>query len=148
MNAPEESIYERAGGEAGLRRLVDVFYSSIFEDPILQPVFGRPVATHVDHLTAFFCEVFGGPTRYSDELGGFPAIVSVHRGRHITEEQRQRFVDLFTAALDETGVGADAELRAAILSCIEFGTEVAKVNSNATTDAELHPQHEMPRWHW
>jgi truncated hemoglobin YjbI len=29
-------------------RLVDVFYSSIFEDPVLQPVFGSPVATHVD----------------------------------------------------------------------------------------------------
>jgi truncated hemoglobin YjbI len=51
------------GGDAGLRRLVDVFYSSIFEDPVLQPVFGSPVATHVDHLTSFLGEVFGGPYR-------------------------------------------------------------------------------------
>ena len=143
-----ETIYERAGGEAGLREVVQVFYSSIFEDPILQPVFGTPVPTHVDHLTAFLSEVFGGPTRYSDELGGFDAIVAVHRGRHITEEQRRRFIELFMAAVDQAGVGADPELRAAIESCIEFGTEVAKVNSNATTDAELHPQREMPRWHW
>jgi hemoglobin len=143
-----ETIYERAGGEAGLREVVRTFYSSIFEDPILQPVFGTPVPTHVDHLTAFLSEVFGGPTRYSDELGGFDAIVAVHRGRHITEEQRRRFIELFMAAVDQAGVGADPELRAAIESCIEFGTEVAKVNSNATTDAELHPQREMPRWHW
>ena len=143
-----ETIYERAGGEAGLREVVQIFYSSIFEDPILQPVFGTPVPTHVDHLTAFLSEVFGGPTRYSDELGGFDAIVAVHRGRHITEEQRRRFIELFMAAVDQAGVGADPELRAAIESCIEFGTEVAKVNSNATTDAELHPQREMPRWHW
>jgi hemoglobin len=143
-----ETIYDRAGGEAGLRRVVDVFYTSIFDDPILQPVFGQPVATHVDHLTAFLAEVFGGPTRYSDELGGFDAIVDVHRGRHITQEQRARFQQLFMAAVDGTGVGADAQLRGAIESCIEFGTEVAMVNSNATTDAELHPQRDVPHWHW
>jgi hypothetical protein len=36
----------------------------------------------------------------------------------------------------------------AVLSCIAFGTEVAKVNSNARSDGELHPQCEMPQWHW
>jgi hemoglobin len=73
---------------------------------------------------------------------------AVHRGLHITEEQRQRFIALFTAAFEEVGHGDDRELRDAVLSCIEFGTEVAKVNSNARSDAELHPQREMPKWHW
>jgi hemoglobin len=143
-----ETIYDRLGGDAGLRELVGVFYSSIFDDPVLQPVFGSPVATHVDHLTAFLGEVFGGPARYSGELGGFPAIVAVHRGLRITEEQRQRFITLFTAAFEQVGLGGDRELRDAVISCIEFGTEIARVNSNATTDAELHPQSEMPNWHW
>jgi hemoglobin len=143
-----ETIYDRLGGDAGLRELVGVFYSSIFEDPVLQPVFGSPVATHVDHLTAFLGEVFGGPARYSGELGGFPAIIAVHRGLRITEEQRQRFIALFTAAFERVGLGGDRELREAVMSCIEFGTEVARVNSNATTDNELHPQREMPQWHW
>jgi hemoglobin len=143
-----ETIYERAGHEEGLGQIVEIFYASIFEDPLLQPVFGEPVPTHVDHLTAFLCEVFGGPTRYSDELGGFDTIVHVHRGKHITEEQRQRFHDLFMAAVDQTEAGQDAQLRAAIESCIDFGTHVAMVNSNATTDAELHPQREVPHWQW
>jgi hemoglobin len=143
-----ETIYEHAGGDAGLRRLVEVFYASIFDDPILQPVFGHPVATHVDHLTAFLAEEFGGPTRYTDELGGFPAIVAVHRGRQITEEQRGRFVELFMAAVDAVGFADDARFKDAIRSAIEFGTHVAKVNSNAATDAELHPLTEIPRWRW
>ena len=143
-----ETIYDRLGGDAGLRRLVEVFYASIFEDPVLQPVFGSPVPTHVDHLTAFFGEVFGGPDRYTRQLGGFAAIVAVHRGLKITEEQRQRFIALFTAAFEQVGLGDDEQLRGAVLSCIDFGTEVARVNSNATTDAELHPQREMPQWHW
>lgn len=143
-----ETIYDRLGGEAGLREIVGVFYRSIFEDPVLQPVFGSPVPTHVDHLTAFLGEVFGGPPRYTREMGGFDTIVATHRGLRITEEQRQRFIALFTAAFEQAGLGGDRQLRDAVLSCIEFGTEVAKVNSNARSDAELHPQREMPQWHW
>jgi hemoglobin len=143
-----ETIYEHAGGDAGLRRIVEIFYRSIFDDPVLQPVFGHPVATHVDHLTAFLAEEFGGPTRYSDELGGFPAVVAVHRGRRITEEQRRRFVRLFMSAVDEAGFAGDQRFKDAIASAIEFGTEIAMVNSHAVTDEELHPQREIPRWQW
>jgi hemoglobin len=145
---PTDSIYERAGGTAGIRKVVTVFYASIFQDPILRPLFDRPVDTHIDHLTAFLSEVFGGPKRYTNELGGFPRIIAVHRGRRITPDQRQRFVDLFMTALDQVGLGADSQLRSAIGSCITFGAEIAMVNSNANTDADLHPQRGMPHWHW
>jgi hemoglobin len=148
QETPAETIYERAGSEAGIRKIVDAFYSSIFEDPVLQPVFGEPVATHVDHLTAFLAEEFGGPARYSEELGGFPAVVAVHRGRKITEEQRRRFVELFMAAVERTGFAEDERFKDAVRSAIEFGTEVAKVNSHATTDDELYPLQEIPRWRW
>jgi hemoglobin len=145
---PTDSIYERAGGAAGIGKVVTAFYGSIFRDPILQPVFGRPVDTHVDHLTAFLSEVFGGPKRYTSELGGFAKIIAIHRGRHITPEQRQRFIELFMLAVDSVGLGADPQLRSAIASCIAFGTHIAMVNSNAKTDSDLHPQREMPHWHW
>ena len=145
---PAETIYEHAGGDAGLRAIVSSFYDSIFEDPILQPVFGHPVATHVDHLTAFLAEEFGGPARYTDELGGFPKIVSVHRGRKITEPQRARFVELFMAAVDRAGFADDLLFKGTVKSAIEFGTRIAIVNSNATTDDELHPQRVIPHWRW
>jgi hemoglobin len=143
-----DSIYERAGGADGLHRVVAEFYASIFEDPILTPVFGHPVETHVEHLCAFLGEVFGGPKRYTQEFGGFPAIVKVHRGRKITEPERARFVELFLKAADAQAMGADSRLREAVRSCIEFGSEIAMVNSNAQSDAELHAQREMPDWHW
>ena len=145
---PTETIYEHAGGDAGLRAIVSSFYDSIFEDPLLQPVFEHPVATHVDHLTAFLAEEFGGPARYTDELGGFPKIVSVHRNRKITEPQRQRFVELFMAAVDRAGFADDPPFRKTVKSAIEFGTRIAIVNSNATTDDELHPQRVIPHWRW
>jgi truncated hemoglobin YjbI len=90
------------------------------------------VATHVDHLTALLAEEFGGPTRYSEEFGGSPAVVAVHRGRKITEEQRRRFVWLFMTAADKAGFASDARFRDAIASAIEFGSEAAMVNAHAT----------------
>src|SRR2546423_14777550 len=94
------TLFEHAGGEQALHRLEQVFYDSVLADPLLQPLFGTGRATHVDHLTAFTGESFGGPDRFSRELG-FDHLISIHRGLKITEDQRQRFVELYMAALDK-----------------------------------------------
>src|SRR3954447_16331493 len=94
------TLYEHAGGEAALHRLEQIFYDSVLRDPILQPLFGAGKPTHVDHLTWFTVESFGGPDRFTRELG-FGHLIAVHRGLKITEPQRRRFVELYMAALDE-----------------------------------------------
>ena len=141
------SLYEHAGGEAGLHRLEEIFYRSVLADPLLQPLFGAGQPQHVDHLTAFTAESFGGPDRFTRELG-FAHLVAVHRNLRITEEQRQRFVDLYMAALDEAGMPDDEPFRSAVREHVEFGTRVAVQNSHATTDADLHPLNEVPHWTW
>jgi hemoglobin len=141
------TLYEAAGGEEGIHRLEDTFYSSVLEDPLLQPLFGKGQPQHVEHLTWFTAESFGGPDRFSRELG-FAHLIDVHRGLHISEEQRQRFVDLYRAAMDTAGMPEDEEFRKAVLEHVEFGTRVAMQNSNARTDDELHPLREVPRWNW
>ena len=141
------SLYEHAGGEAGLHRLEQTFYASVLRDPLLQPLFGAGQPQHVDHLTAFTAESFGGPDRFSRELG-FAHLIAVHRGLEITEEQRQRFVELYLKALDDAGMPADPEFRDAVREHVEFGTQVAKQNSHAQTDDQLHPLREVPRWTW
>jgi len=142
------SLYEHAGGEESLHRLEDVFYASVLADPLLQPLFGDGQPHHVDHLTAFTAESFGGPDRFTRELGGFEALIAVHRGLRITEEQRARFVELYMAALDTVGMPDDEPFRDAVRSHVEFGSRVALQNSNAETDAGLHPLREVPRWTW
>jgi hemoglobin len=141
------TLYEAAGGEESIHRLEDIFYSSVLADPLLQPLFGQGQAKHVEHLTWFTAESFGGPDRFSRELG-FAHLINVHRGLNITEEQRQRFVDLYAAALDGAGMSADDDFRQAVLEHVEFGTRVAMQNSNATSEEELHPLREVPRWTW
>jgi hemoglobin len=144
----KQSIYEYAGGQDGIRKIVEIFYASIFEDPVLQPVFKHPVATHVDHLTAFLSEEFGGPARYTDTLGGFGKIVAVHRHLHISEEQRQRFVALFITAVEKAGFAGHTRFLATMKSAVEFGSQVALVNSNAENDADLFPLNAIPNWQW
>ena len=142
------SLFEHAGGEEALHRLEQLFYDSVLRDPLLQPLFGEGRPEHVDHLTAFTAESFGGPDRFTRELGGFAHLIDVHRGLHITEEQRVRFVELYLAAMDEVGMPDDEPFRTAVREHVEFGSRVAMQNSNATSDDELHPLREVPRWTW
>jgi hemoglobin len=141
------SLYEHAGGGEPLHRFEEIFYASVLADPVLQPLFGAGQPAHVDHLTWFTAESFGGPDRFTRELG-FDHLIDVHRGLKISEAQRQRFVELYGAALDQAGLPEDEPFRAAALEHVEFGSRVAMQNSNATSDAELHPLREVPRWTW
>jgi hemoglobin len=141
------SLYEHAGGEPGLHRLEELFYSKVLADPLLQPLFGEGQPHHVEHLTWFTAESFGGPDRFTRELG-FDHLVRVHRGLEITDEQRERFVALYLEALDESGLPADNPFRAAVRSHVEFGARVAQQNSRATTDSELFPLDRVPLWDW
>ncbi|MBL1076553.1 group II truncated hemoglobin [Nocardia sp. 2] len=141
------SLFEFAGGDDALHHLEEIFYDKALADPVLRELFPERVPTYVDHLTWFTAESFGGPARFTEELG-FAYIIEVHRGLKITDEQRQRFVDVYLAALDEAGLPNDEKFRTAIREHIEFGSQVAQQNSHAETDAELHPLREVPHWTW
>ena len=140
------SLYDRAGGTPRLKQLVDEFYRTLLEDELLSPLFRAAKPDHVDHLTAWMVEVLGGPTRYTDEIGGFSTLLAAHRHLKITEPQAERFAALFQQAIDTTGLADDPTLRDRLTAYIHFGVDVAVQNSNADTDADLHPCQVVPRW--
>jgi hemoglobin len=142
-----KSIYEHAGGDDAIHHLEEIFYDKVLGDPVLSAVFTEKVPTHVDHLTWFTAEAFGGPDRFSRELG-FRYIIDIHRHLRITDEQKRRFVTLYVEALDEAGLPGDEPFRNAVRSHLEFGVDVAQQNSWAATDADLHPIREVPHWSW
>jgi hemoglobin len=143
----EETLYDHAGGEAGLHRLEQIFYDKALADPVLSRLFTERVPTHVDHLTWFTAESFGGPDRFTKELG-FRHLIDVHRGLEITDEQRERFVEAYLEALDEAGMPDDERFRDAVREHVEFGAQVAQQNSRAESEQELHPIRDVPRWTW
>jgi len=142
-----ETLYEHAGGDEGLHRLEELFYAKALADPVLCTLFTTRVPTHVDHLTWFTAESFGGPDRFTRELG-FRYLIDVHRHLRITDEQRERFVAAYLEALDEAGMPEDAPFRQAVREHVEFGAQVAQQNSMAATEEELHPIREVPLWTW
>ncbi|MEU6388613.1 group II truncated hemoglobin [Streptomyces sp. NPDC046939] len=147
MTEQTGSLYEHAGGDEGLHRVEDIFYTKVLADPVLKELFPRRRPHHVEHLTWFTAESLGGPDRFTRELG-FRHLIDAHRDLEITEEQRARFAELYEEALDEAGLPDDGPFREAFRSHIEFGTRVAQQNSRARTEEELHPLREVPRWRW
>ncbi|HTW10762.1 MAG TPA: group II truncated hemoglobin [Acidimicrobiales bacterium] len=142
-----ESLYEHAGGHEALHRLEELFYDKALADTVLSRLFRERVPTHVDHLTWFTAESFGGPDRFTRRLG-FQHLIDVHRNLKITDEERDRFAALYLEALDEAGLPADDRFRQAVREHVEFGTHVAQQNSWAETDGDLHPVRAVPRWEW
>jgi hemoglobin len=141
------SLYEWAGRAEAIERFLNAFYDRVEHDELLAPFFpGGVSAEHRRNVTAWWCEVFGGPPRYSEEHGGYEHMLAKHRGLAITPEQRQRFVTLLSLGADDAGLPDDPEFRSALMGYAEWGTRLAQHNSQA--GAEVAPHAPVPRWGW
>jgi hemoglobin len=97
-------------------------------------------------VTAWWCEVFGGPARYSEQLGGYENMLAHHRELGITPEQRFRFASLLSLAADDAALPDDPEFRSAFVAYAEWGTRIALHNSQP--DALVVAHAPVPRWGW
>ena len=141
------TLYEWAGGEPAIRRLMDAFYDRVEGDELLSPFFPGGVSEgHRAHVTAWWCEVFGGDALYTAELGGYENMLAHHRGLGITPEQRFRFASLLSLAADDAGLPDDPEFRSTFVAYVEWGTRIALHNSQP--GAEVIPHAPVPRWGW
>ena len=141
-------LYDWAGGGDAVRRFIDAFYDRVERDPLLAPFFPGGVSEeHRAHVAAWWSEVLGGPTTYTDELGGYGSMLAHHRNLGITPEQRHRFASTMSLALDDAGLPADPEFRAAIIGYVEWGTRVAMHNSQPAAP-DVVEQAPVPRWGW
>ena len=145
---PTATLYEWAGGEAPFRRLIDCFYDRVEADELISPLFpGGVHEAHRDHVTAWWREVFGGPQRYSEELGGYARMVRQHLDLGITVEQRHRFASLMSLAADDAGLPSDPEFRSALIAYLEWGTRLAMHNSQPEAKG-IALEAPMPHWGW
>jgi hemoglobin len=142
-----KTFFEWAGGEDAIRGLMDAFYDRVETDKLLSHYFAGGVSEdHRAHVTAWWCEVFGGPTRYTDELGGYESMLAHHRGLGISPEERFRFASLLSLAADDAGLPDDPEFRSAFAAHVEWGSRIALHNSQP--DAKVVEHAPVPRWGW
>lgn len=142
-----KTLYEWAGGDAAFARLINAFYDRVESDELLSPFFPGGVSVrHREHVIAWWIEVFGGPDRYTAELGGYEAMLAHHRGLGITSEQRFRFASLMSLAADDAELPADPEFRSALVAYLEWGTRIALHNSQPGAKVAEHAP--VPHWGW
>ncbi|MEV4134819.1 group II truncated hemoglobin [Dactylosporangium sp. NPDC049742] len=140
------TLYEWAGGTEALKKLTEAFYRKVPQDEVLAPVFAHMSPHHAEHVAVWLAEVFGGPATYTERHGGYPYMLSQHLGRGITEQQRRRWVNLMLDTADEVGLPGDPEFRAAFVGYLEWGTRLARENSQP--GAQPPKEAPVPRWGW
>jgi hemoglobin len=136
-----------AGGPAAIARLINAFYDRVEADPLLSPFFPGGVSReHREHVSLWWIEVFGGPSDYTDRLGGYERMLAHHRGLGITAEQRLQFATTMSRAADDARLPADPEFRAALVGYLEWGTRLAVENSQPNAQPIEHAP--VPHWGW
>ena len=96
------SLYDRLGGMPAIRAVIDDYTERILADKRVNPWFAHAAASperadaYKAKLADFICQGTGGPRRYA---GG--DMVSVHKGRGVTEEAFNALVEDLVAALDK-----------------------------------------------
>jgi hemoglobin len=112
MSIDDLELYNSFGGEAGVVRLVDVFYKKVLADDELLVFFnGVPMERLKNMQKEFFTVALGGPGDYSDS-----ELSHAHQGRNIKTRHFKTFVDLLFATLSEFEL--DEEERFQIISHI------------------------------
>ena len=96
------SLYEAVGGEPVFRALVDAFYSSVEDDPVLRPLYDEedlgPGGAARNRLALFLMQYWGGPTTYSDTRG-HPRLRMRHATWQITTRERDAWLSHMMSAV-------------------------------------------------
>ncbi len=118
---PEASPFERLGGEAGVRALVDRFYDLMDLQAgyaVLRALHPADLAGSRDKLYWFLCGWLGGPAHYESRFG-HPRLRARHLPYSIGIAERDQWMACMVQAMGELAV--DAALAERLATAL-FGT--------------------------
>jgi hemoglobin len=142
------TLYQWAGDMQTFRTLFECFYDKVLKDDLLGELFKNMSPEHIEHVSHFVAEVFGGPQLYTkDDDGSHAKMIGHHIGKMLTEEMRRRWVDLLLDTANETGLKNDPEFRSSLVAYLEWGSRIAVINSQLTQNP-MEASQPMPKWGW
>jgi hemoglobin len=116
MNAPsdrsygtEDASFQAAGGEAGIRRLVDGFFDRMGSDERFATIYSmhpEDEAVSRDKLARFLCGWLGGPKRYQEKYGSI-GIPRVHAHLAIATAERDQWLTCMSETVAEQPFAED-----------------------------------------
>ncbi|HUV21162.1 MAG TPA: group II truncated hemoglobin [Gammaproteobacteria bacterium] len=98
-----DSTYRAAGGQAGIRQLVDCFFDIMSSEPRYQVIYGWHPADKDesrDKLALFLCGWMGGPKPFIDKYGPI-RIPAAHSHLQVTEVERDLWLECMGRALQQ-----------------------------------------------
>lgn len=102
-------LYEQLGGEAFFAGLVKRFYAGVETEPLLRPLYPEEdLSPAAERLKLFLMQYFGGPGTYS-ERRGHPRLRMRHMGFTVGEAERDAWLCLMRASLDEARLAPELE---------------------------------------
>jgi hemoglobin len=105
----EDASFRAAGGEEGIRRLVDRFYDLMEERPDtrrIREMHPADLEISRDKLARFLCGWLGGPRRYSEKYGPIQ-IPRAHAHLAIEEPERDAWLSCMREALEDAPYAED-----------------------------------------
>lgn len=145
---PRESIFDAAGGAAGMTRIAAAWHERAMADPVVAHAFhGGAKPDHVQRLAAYLGEALGGPARYSQTYGEHADVVRMHSGDGEHDEMNVRAINCFAGALRDAGIDANPETYQAVLDYWSWSTWNSMGEFNESVD-DVPAVLPMPRWKW
>ena len=142
------SVYEAAGGDAGLLRLAEAWHARVMADEVVSHAFSHGFhPRHSERLAAYWGEALGGPATYSARYGDETTVVRTHSGNGPHEEMDRRAVARFDEALGDVGLVAGEPLWQVLHDYFAWATTVAMTRYHASAD-EVPDGLAIPRWSW
>ena len=143
-----ESVYEAAGGEAGMLRLAEAWHVRVMADEVVGHAFSHGFhPRHTKRLAAYWAEALGGPAAYSGALGDESQVVRIHSGNGVHDEMDRRAVACFDLALDDVGLSANEGLRQVLHDYFAWVTSTAMARYPESPD-DVPAGLSIPQWSW
>ena len=102
------TLFEAAGGRAGVSAIVETFYRSVEADPEIRAVYPEDLGPGKEKLKLFFEQWLGGQSVYSDRFG-HPRLRRRHFPFVIAEKQAGLWLRYMRQAVQANGVPAATE---------------------------------------
>lgn len=143
-----QSVYEAAGGDAGLLRLAQAWHGRVMADEVVSHAFRHGVdPQHTERLAAYWAEALGGPSTFSDTLGDETSVVRMHSGNGQHDEMDRRAIACFDEALNDVGLAEDSRLRQELYDYFAWATKTTMSRYHRSAD-DVPLSLRIPHWSW
>jgi hemoglobin len=142
------SVYEAAGGDAGLLRLAEAWHRCVLADEVVGHAFRHGFEPdHTQRLAAYWAEALGGPASYTGAYGDESSVVRIHSGNGEHDDMDHRAIACFDQALEDAGLASDEELRGTLHDYFAWATTTTMAAYPGSPD-DVPDGLPIARWSW